>query len=138
MQTTKTIRHIAVAAALGLAVTSLVPLSAQAWGRGGGSPSPEQAAQRLAGDLDLTPEQRGQVQKVLEESFARREELRKAHREEAGALRDEARESLTAVLSAEQAAKLDELREARRDRAERRGDCDRKPGSRGDKRGRGK
>ncbi|MEW6487467.1 MAG: hypothetical protein AB1578_06085 [Thermodesulfobacteriota bacterium] len=135
MKTTKTIRRTAIAAALGLAVTSLVPLSAQAWGRGGRGPSPEQAAQRLAGDLGLTPEQQGQVQEVLEETFARREELRKAHREEASVLRDQAHESLAAVLSPEQAAKLDELREGRRDRAERRGDCDGKPGRRGDKRG---
>jgi signal transduction histidine kinase len=136
MKTTQTIRHVAIAAALGLAVTSLMPLSAQAWGRSGRGPSPEQAAQRLAQDLGLTPEQQGQVQQVLEENFARREALRKEHREEASALRNQAHERLAAVLSAEQAAKLNELREARRDRAERRGECDRKPGRRGDKGGR--
>lgn len=131
--TRKTIRTIAVAATLGLAVTSLTPLSAQAWGRGGQSPSPERAVQRLAWELGLTPEQQEQAQKILEESFARREELRKIHLEQANALWDQTHESLSAVLGPDQAAKLDALWEARREWQERRAGGDWEPGFRGGK-----
>lgn len=114
---------------VGLALLGLVPLTAQAWGRGGrGEPSPERAAARLTERLDLTAEQQEQVKGVLEESFARRAEVRAAHREEMDALRDQTHEKLAAILTAEQVEKLDQLRELRQERMERRRDCVGRPG----------
>lgn len=120
--TRHTVRHLVTTGIVGLALLSLVPLSAQARGRGGKGPSPEQAVERLTGALDLTAEQQGPVKAILEESFAKRGEVREAHRSEMETLREETEGKLAAVLSPEQLAKLRQLRDARHGRRGE-GDC---------------
>ena len=126
---TSTYSHHCVAAGIvALAVLSLVPLAAQAWGRGGHrGPSPERAVERLTDELSLSADQQAQVKALLEGTFAKREALRETHRQEMDALRDETHESLAAVLSPEQVQKFDQLREQRREHGEHRRDCDRRP-----------
>lgn len=120
-------RRIALGVAA-LAALSLVPLAAQAWGRGGHrGPSPERAVERLTEELSLTADQQSQVKTIMEENFAKGAEMRQTHRKEMDALRDETHESLAAVLSPEQVQKFDQLREERRDHREHRQDCDRRP-----------
>jgi len=114
---------------IALAALSLVPLAAQAWGRGGHrGPSPDRAVERLTEDLALTADQQTQVKTILEESFAKGTEMREAHRQEMEALRDQTHESLAAVLTPEQVQKFDELRDERREHREHRRNCDRRPG----------
>lgn len=125
--------HILTASVLGLGMLSLVPVAAQAWGRGGrGHPSPDRAVERLTEELTLTADQQQQVKAILEQEFAKREELRATHRKEMDALRDETHKSLTDVLSPDQVQKLDQLREERRDRMEHWRDCGRGHGPRGE------
>ena len=121
--TTKT-RRLVTTGILGLAMLSLIPLSAQAWGRGGRGPSPERAVERLTEELKLTAEQQEQVKKILEEGFVKRSEVRDAHRSEMETLRDETEAKLAGVLTAEQMKDLRQLREERRDQSR---DCDRRP-----------
>jgi hypothetical protein len=69
-------------------------------GRRGGPPAPR-LVERLTRDLDLTPEQRSRVERVLVESRARIETLQRDARgrfeAEQRGLRDEIRKMLTAV-----------------------------------------
>jgi len=76
----------------------MIPVEADAagggWGRGGGD-----RVARLAERLELSDEQRGQVEVLFAEMRERRE-----------ALREEQRERLDEMLTEEQRAQLDEMR----------------------------
>ncbi len=129
-------RRIVTTGILGFALMSLIPLTAQAFGRGGRhQPDPERALARLTETLDLTAEQQGQVKAVLEENFAERDEMREAHRQEMETLREQNHTRLSAVLTPEQVEKLDQFREKRQEKRERPGDCDRNRGRRGGRQG---
>jgi len=120
-------RRVVTTGILGLAMLSLIPLTAQAFGRGGRhQPDPDRALARLTETLDLTAEQQGQVKTVLEENFARRNEMREAHRQEMETLREQNHTSLAAILTPEQVEKLDQLREDRQERMEHRGEWGRR------------
>jgi len=121
-------RHIVTTGILGLALLSLIPLTAQAFGRGGKHrPDPDRAVARLTEKLELTAEQQGRVKAILEDGFAKRAEVREAHRSEMETLREQTHDQLAAALTPEQASKLEQLREERRGRMERRGDCAQRP-----------
>jgi Spy/CpxP family protein refolding chaperone len=109
-------RRLVFSGILGLAMMSLVPLSAQAWGRGGRGPSPEKAVGRLTQELNLTAEQQAQVKQILEEGFAKRREARETYRSEMQTLRNETKAKLEGVLTADQVTKLHQLRDERKDR----------------------
>lgn len=114
---------------LGLALLGLIPLAAHAFGRGGKhQPDPDRALARLTEQLDLTAEQQVQARAILEEGFAKGAALQEARRQELEARKNQAHENLAAVLTPEQAAKLDQLRAERRERRQCRQDCDRRPG----------
>ncbi len=122
-------RRIVTTGILGLAMLSLIPLAAQAFGRGGRhQPDPDRTLARLTETLDLSTEQQEQVEAILEEGFAKRAEVREAHRSEMETLREQNHTSLAAALTPEQVEKLDQLREDRQERMKRRGDCDRRGG----------
>jgi Spy/CpxP family protein refolding chaperone len=123
---TKT-QRIAIAGILGLAMMSLVPVAAQAWNRGGHRDhSPERSVERLTDRLDLTADQQNQVKAILEQDFAKRTEMRKAHREQMETLREQTHKDLAAVLTPEQAEKLNQLQEERQERMEHRGEWGRR------------
>lgn len=129
-------RRVVTTGILGLTLLSLVPLTAQAFGRRGKvGPTPDRALTRLTEELDLTAEQQGQVKAVLEENFAERNEIREAHRQEMETLREQNHTRLSAVLTPEQVEKLDQLRDERRERVEWRRDCDGNRGRRGGRQG---
>lgn len=121
------VRRTIMAGALGLALVGLLALSAQARGpgRGGREFSPDRAAARMAERLDLKAEQQSQVRKILDESLAKRGEIREEGRKKMEALREETDKRLSGVLTPEQMTRLRALRE---ERGERRGDCGMRPG----------
>lgn len=82
----------------------------------GGPPTPEQQTQRMAMRLGLTPEQTESVAAILAAQREKRDAFRESHRQET-------RDQLSSVLTAEQLAQLDAQRERREAwRAERSGD----------------
>jgi periplasmic protein CpxP/Spy len=114
----RTIRRAAFAGVLGLALVSILALSVHARGPGKGwrEPSPDRAVARLAERLGLTAEQKEQVRPILEESFAKRREIRKEAHQKMQTLREETDGRLSGVLTPEQMTRLRELRSERGER----------------------
>jgi hypothetical protein len=72
---------------------------------------------RLLTRLDLTPDQRREIETILDESHARAEEFRRTMAPEVRALMDETHERLMAVLTPEQREIFEEMRRTHHRRA---------------------
>ncbi len=85
--------------------------------RKGGDPElrKEKMMERLTAELELTAEQQADVSKILDESQAKRQELRDKNREERTAAKKEHMMSMKEVLTEEQFLKYKEMAEKRKE-----------------------
>jgi Spy/CpxP family protein refolding chaperone len=72
---------------------------------------------RLLTRLDLTPEQRREIEEILDESHARADEFRRSMAPEVRALMEQTHERLLAVLTPEQREIFEEMRRTHHQRA---------------------
>jgi Spy/CpxP family protein refolding chaperone len=73
--------------------------------------------ERLEHRLDLTPEQRREIDRILEESHARAASFRDSMAPQVRALMEETHERVTAVLTPEQLEEFEEMRRTHHQRA---------------------
>ena len=73
--------------------------------------------ERLEARLNLTPEQRQEIHRILEESHVRAESFRDSMAPQVRALMEETHERITAVLTPEQLEKFEEMRQTHHQRA---------------------
>ena len=81
---------------------------------------PEKLTNRLTEKLSLTPDQKTQVQQVLERSMPEMKKMREEHFEARKALRQKVGDQIRGILTPDQQKKFDELRAKMQERMEKR------------------
>ena len=102
---------------LGFAAGALAPAAYRAWVRDGGGP--QGRFDEMSERLNLTPEQKGQVQQIFGETRTRLEALRKESEPRFAEIRRDADERLKQVLTPEQWEEFRKSREETRGRGRR-------------------
>ena len=96
--------------------------------RGQYSKTPAQKIERLSTLLNLTGEQKIQIEPIIKESMAKKQLVRQSMRDEMQAIGDETHEQLSTILTSEQMEELHAIQEERGARKDRRMD---RPGRKG-------
>jgi Spy/CpxP family protein refolding chaperone len=86
----------------------------------GAKPDPAKAVERLSHKLNLSPDQKDKIKPVIEDTFKRMDALREQMRPQFKSIREEARQSIRAVLDPDQQAKFDKICEEHDKRMEKR------------------